>query len=120
MTTIIKMVKGQERVFSRAIFTGYRRGKTTQHEQQALLRIEGVQTSESAEWYLGKRVAFVYKAKKSLQRKNKASSIRSISGKVVQVHGNSGVVRAKFAKNLPSDAIGKQLRVFLYPHRPQV
>jgi large subunit ribosomal protein L35Ae len=114
------MVKSQERVFSRAVFTGYRRGKTTQHEQQALLSIEGVKTKEAAEWYLGKRVAYVYTAKKSVQRKNKASKVRSLTGKIVNVHGSSGVVRAKFSRNLPSEAIGKQVRVFLYPHRPSV
>jgi large subunit ribosomal protein L35Ae len=47
----------------KAIFTGFRRGKTTQNENQALLRIEGLNDRKEVNWYLGKRVVHIYKTK---------------------------------------------------------
>ena len=38
------------------------RGKETQNENQALLKIQGVNDRKSSAYYFGKRVAYVYKA----------------------------------------------------------
>ena len=92
---------------------GFKRGQRTQHEGQALVKIAGCQDRTSSKWYHGKRVAFVYK------KKNASTGInyKAIWGKVISSHGNSGLVRAKFAKNLPPRAIGSQIRVMLYPNK---
>ena len=46
---------------------------------------------------MGKKIAYIYRAK---VEKN-GSNFRCIWGKVMRGHGTNGVVRAKFARNIP-------------------
>lgn len=83
---------------------------------------------------MGKRVAFIYKADRArkdskvhieacaLLRSSgtvsplpRGEQIRVIWGKVTIPHGNTGVVRAKFTKNLPPKSIGASVRVVCRP-----
>jgi large subunit ribosomal protein L35Ae len=68
-------------------------------------------SSPFSRFYLGKRVAFIYRA----SRERQGSKIRVIWGKVTRPHGNSGIVRAKFNHNLPPKSFGASVRVMLYP-----
>ncbi|MCP4668931.1 MAG: hypothetical protein GY849_21550 [Deltaproteobacteria bacterium] len=92
---------------------GFKRGQRTQRENTALVNIEGCKDRSSSTFYHGKRVAFVYK------KNNPKTNIKykCIWGKVTASHGQSGLVRAKFVKNLPPRAFGTSVRVMLYPIR---
>eukprot|EP01089_Gocevia_fonbrunei_P000621 TRINITY_DN1061_c0_g1_i1.p1 TRINITY_DN1061_c0_g1~~TRINITY_DN1061_c0_g1_i1.p1 ORF type:complete len:116 (+),score=18.96 TRINITY_DN1061_c0_g1_i1:81-428(+) len=112
-----KRVSGRKtapvRLYSKGTFTGYTRSRENLKPTSSLITIEGVKTTEDARFYLGKRVAYVYRAKKTINE----TKVRVIWGKVTRPHGNSGVVRAKFRTNLPPKAMGASVRVFLYPSR---
>jgi len=75
--------------------------------------LEGVTTKADTEFYMGKRIAYVYRvSKKSVAKGNrKASKIRVIWGKVTRPHGSTGTVRASFRHNLPPKAMGASVRV---------
>lgn len=118
---------------SRGRHLSYQRGKRTTTPGTSLIKIEGVENTEGANFYLGKKVAFVYRAGKEIR----GSKIRVIWGKITRPHGtcrksrirqaygghrglisntgNSGVVRAQFRRNLPPKSFGASVRVMLYP-----
>jgi len=98
----------EPKLYVPATFVSFRRSKRSINPNQALLEIEGVNTKEDAKWYIGKKVASIVKGEHKGEEKINW-------GVVTQEHGNSGVVRAKFERNLPPQMLGKQVRVMLYP-----
>ncbi|RMJ25039.1 60s ribosomal protein [Aspergillus sp. HF37] len=99
------------RLYVKGRHLSYQRGKHEVRAKTSLIQIEGVDDTNAASFYLGKKVAFVYRAKRQVR----GSNIRVIWGKVTRPHGNSGVVRAQFRHNLPPQTFGATVRVMLYP-----
>lgn len=88
-----------------ATFISHMRGRRIVHPNHSLLRIEGVKSREDAKFFLGNGVVSLYElgGKKMANR-----------GRIRRLHGNSGVVAAKFERNLPPNKIGTEVFVKLY------
>merc|ERR1712160_4314 len=103
--------KKPTRLYCKGVLLGHKRSKSNTYTNCTLVKIDGVRTRSDTQFYVGKRVAYVYRAKREV----KNSKFRVIWGKVRRAHGNSGVVRTKFQKNIPPRAFGAPCRVMLYP-----
>jgi large subunit ribosomal protein L35Ae len=77
----------------------FRRGRHKIHERHFLIEIEGVSSKEDALKFIGKDVSW------------KSSAGKLISGKISNVHGNKGVVRAIFEKGLPGQAVTTNVEI---------
>ena len=62
---------------------------------------------------MGKRVAYISKAKNSSNN----TRFRVSWGKVINTHGHAGSVRVAFRKNITPNAMGATVRVMLYPNK---
>ena len=85
---------------ARALLLNYRRGRHTQRTNQFLLEVRGIDSRAKAKPLAGKRVVWTTPGGKA------------ISGRISGAHGNKGVVRARFTKGLPPQAIGKKADVY--------
>mmetsp|Transcript_105244 Transcript_105244/g.226931 ORF Transcript_105244/g.226931 Transcript_105244/m.226931 type:complete len:112 (-) Transcript_105244:88-423(-) len=100
------------RLYTKGVHMSFTRSNRNQSPGLSVLKIQGVESKEDTAFYLGKRVVYVYRA-----RNAKKGKVRTVWGRVTRSHGNSGAVRAKFAKNLPPKSLGATVRVMLYPSR---
>jgi large subunit ribosomal protein L35Ae len=83
----------------KATLLNYRRGRHTQKTNQFLLEVEGCDSKAMASKFIGKRVVW------------KSPAGKEIFGKVTQPHGTRGVLRARFSKGLPGEALGGKIEL---------
>ncbi len=79
----------------------YRRGPRSQNPNQVILSIEGVADWRKASRYIGCRVVY----------RDRYGNV--YKGRIVKVHGRNDLVRAVFKPNLPGQAIGCYVDVFV-------
>jgi large subunit ribosomal protein L35Ae len=72
------------------------RGRRNTYHHTTLLKVDGVNDTNAGHFYIGKKVAYIYKAPTAVN----GSKFRYVWGKVTRTHGNNGVLRAKFGTNL--------------------
>jgi len=83
----------------KGIILSYRRGKHTQNVNQMLVELEGVDSKEKAEKMIGKKLVW------------KSPGDKEIKGEITAVHGGKGVLRAKFERNLPGQAVTTKVEI---------
>ncbi len=77
----------------KGVIVNYRVGPKDQRPKECLLRFPNVKTLEEASRLIGRKVAWPAGQRKAI-------------GKVVDVHGRKGLVRARFKKGVPGQALG--------------
>lgn len=82
-----------------AIFLGYKGGQRTQKSKCALIRVDSVDDRSKAAAYIGRKVVWI------------SPSGSRLIGKVIGVHGRNGVLKVRFRKGLPGEAIGTELTI---------
>ena len=75
------------RLYVKGTVLGFKRGARNQYCHTSLIKIEGVEESPAVDFYLGKRIAYIYKA----HTEKKGTKFRVIWGRVMRAHGSSGV-----------------------------
>jgi len=100
-------------LYVKGVVAGFKGSLAKQYNHTNLIKIQGVDDTKDVQFYLGKRICYIYRAKTL----KKESKFRTMWGKVCRAHGTSGTVRAKFNKNLPPSALGAPVRIMLYPSR---
>lgn len=88
-----------ERLRMKARIVNYRGGKSTQVPNQILVEVEGCESKALASRFIGKRVIWKSPAKKE------------IFGKITNTHGNNGILRVRFSKGLPGQALGGRVDI---------
>jgi len=82
----------------RGIIVNYSGGLGTQKPKEYILRFPGIASVSRAARLIGRKVAWPV-------GKHKAQ------GKIVALHGNNGLVRARFRKGVPGQALGSPVEI---------
>lgn len=76
----------------------YRIGPKSQRPKECILKFPGIDSDSEAARLIGRKVAWPV-------------GRRKIRGKIVDVHGKRGCVRARFRRGLPGHALGTPIEI---------
>ena len=82
----------------KAVIVNFRGSRRTRNFSQIILKINNMNKDKAKE-LINKDVIW------------KTSSGKEIKGKITNVHGNSGAVRAKFERGLPGQSLGTEVEI---------
>ena len=99
------------RLYVKGVHLGFKRGLRTQMNHTSLIKIQGLDSKDDVDFYLGKRIAYITKG----NTKKNGTSFRVTWGKVMKAHGSNGVVKAKFQTPLPPKSIGAPCEGYALP-----
>jgi large subunit ribosomal protein L35Ae len=80
------------------VIVSYRKGQKTQKPKEYMLRFPGIESVGGAARLIGRKVAWPV-------GKHEAR------GKIVALHGKNGLVRARFRKGVPGQALGSPVEI---------
>ena len=76
----------------------YRMGPRTQHSKEGVLKFPNIKSPKEAARLIGRNVAWPV-------------GERRIRGKIVALHGERGLVRVRFRKGVPGQALGTPVEI---------
>jgi len=80
------------------VIVSCRRGPKTQKPKEYILRFPGIESVSEAAHLIGRKVAWPVGKHK-------------VRGKIVALHGKNGLVRARFSKGVPGQALGSPMEI---------
>lgn len=80
------------------VILGYRLGRKTQYPREYLIKVLGVEAAEAGQM-IGWKVAWPADEPK-------------VRGRIVSLHGRKGVLRARFRKGVPGQALNNRVKIY--------
>ena len=83
----------------KALIVSYKRGRHLIHPRHAIIKVPAIEDKSKAQALVGRNVNYITKGGKVLK------------GVITRPHGSNGLVRARFTKGLPGQAIGSEVLI---------
>lgn len=80
------------------LIVSYRTGPRTQHSKECILRFPGIKSSHQAAQLIGRKVGWPI-------------GKRKIRGKIIALHGKRGLLKVRFRKGIPGQALGMPVEI---------
>jgi len=82
----------------KGVVVSFRRGRETRRPKECLILFHGVKSVSEAGQLIGRKVAWPSREQKCI-------------GKIVALHAKKGLVKARFRKGLPGNALGSLVEI---------